>query len=67
METKIRKEVKLTPQEVADIIRKHLQMPGASVNFRVGGHEDPTDFRAAQPLSYELDEIIVTRDDSKGV
>ena len=61
METKKTIQLTLTPDEVQAIIRKSLGLPEeASVWFRVEGVEDPTDWSASQPLSYEMTEVVVT-------
>lgn len=49
----------LTREEVDQIVKEHVEKATgkkvASLRARVGGHEDPTDWRGEYPLSHELD------------
>jgi len=56
-------EIILTPDEVKEIIIKYLKSEGLNVDkviFNIDGVEDPTDYHASLPLSYELTKIICT-------
>ena len=53
--------ISLSPEDLTNLIKEKFDLPkDAKVHFRVSGHEDPNDTFAEQPLSYELDDAIVS-------
>jgi len=62
MEIKKEVTVKLSPEDVQQIIKEHLKktqnIDVTSVYFDVNGHEHEGDYFAQQSLDYRLDEVI---------
>jgi len=53
--------VTISPEELKDIIIGHLKDKGINVSkvrYKIGAHEDPTDWHGSMPLDHTLDEII---------
>jgi hypothetical protein len=53
--------VRLTPEEISDIIKDHLRIKGIiadSVRFDIGQHNVDGDWRGEFPPNYELDMVI---------